>query len=115
MFTKLVVSFAVAGLAVVSAAQHRVTLFEESVVNGTTLKPGEYKLVVEGGKAMLSRGKQSVEAPVSVQKSDAKFSSTSVRYSVTAGTHSVQEIRLGGTDTKVVFDSAQPAAAAGGR
>ena len=44
MFTKLVVSFAVAGLAVVSAAQHRVTLFEESVVNGTTLKPGEYKL-----------------------------------------------------------------------
>ena len=114
MFKKLVVSFALAGLAVASAAQHRVTLFEESVVNGTTLKPGEYKLEINGGTAMLSRGKQKVEAPVSVQKAGAKFSATSVRYNNGAGQYKVQEIRVGGTDTTVVFES--PAgAAAGGR
>jgi len=114
MFKKLVVSFALAGAAIVSAATHRVTLFEESVVNGTALKPGDYKLVVEGDKATLSRGKQSVQAPVSIQKGDAKFASTSVRYNVGDGKQRVQEIRLGGTDTKVVFD-AGTGAVAGGR
>jgi hypothetical protein len=55
MLNKLVVSFALVGLAIASAAQHRITLYEESVVNGTTLKPGDYKLVIEGDKATLSR------------------------------------------------------------
>ena len=114
MFKKLVVSIALAGLAIASAAQHRVTLFEESVVNGTTLKPGDYKLVIDGAKATLSRGKQSVEAPVSVQKGDSKYASTSVRYSSGSGAPRVEEIRVGGTGTRVVFESA-PATAAGGR
>jgi hypothetical protein len=114
MFKKLVVCLALAGLAIASAAQHRVTLFEESIVNGTTLKPGDYKLVIEGDKAVLSRGKQLVEAPVSVQKAESKYGTTSVRYNSGDGKQRVQEIRLGGTDTKVVFESGA-AAAAGGR
>ena len=113
MLKNLVVSFALAGLAIASASQHRITLFEESVVNGTTLKPGDYKLVIEGDKAMLSRGKQRVEASVSVQKSDAKYATTSVRYASGDGKQKVQEIRVGGTDTKVVFDSGASAAAGG--
>ena len=116
MFKKLVVSFALAGAAIVSAAAaHRVTLYEESVVNGTTLKPGDYKLVIEGGKAVLSAGKLKLEAPVSIQKADTKYGTTSVRYSAGGGKQQrVQEIRVGGTDTKVVFD-AGTGAAAGGR
>ncbi len=110
---KLVVSLALAGAAIASAAQHRVTLFEESIVNGTTLKPGDYKLVIEGDKAMLSRAGQKVEAPVSVQKADAKYSTTSVRYNSGGGKQRVQEIRLGGTDTKVVFESGATPAAGG--
>lgn len=113
MFRKLVVSFAFAGLAIASAATHRITLFEESIVNGTTLKPGDYKLVVDGDKATLSRGKQSVEANVSVQKSESKYSTTSVRYASGDGKQKVQEIRVGGTDTKIVFDPS--GSAAGGR
>jgi hypothetical protein len=113
MIRNLVVSFALAGLAIASAATHRITLFEESVVNGTILKPGDYKLVVDGDKATLSRGKQTVEAPVSVQKSEAKYGTTSVRYAAGEGKQRVQEIRVGGTDTKIVFDSGAPAA--GGR
>jgi hypothetical protein len=113
MFKKLAVSFALVGLAIASAAQHRITLYEESVVNGTTLRPGDYKLVIEGDKATLSRGKQKVEAAVAVQKSDAKYPATSVRYAAGNGVQRVQEIRVGGTDTKVVFDPAS--AAAGGR
>lgn len=118
MFKKLVVSFALAGLAVMSAAQYHVTLFEPSEVNGQVLKPGDYKLVVNGDKAVISRGKNKVEATVSVHKSDNKYSATSVRYASGGGKFAVQEIRLGGTDTKVVFSgdpaSAAPAAAAAG-
>ena len=113
MFKKLVVSIALAGLAIASAAQHRVTLFEPAVVNGTTLKPGEYKLVVDGGKAVLSRGKQTVEAVVSVQKGDSKYASTSVRYASGDGAQRLQEIRVGGTDTKIVFESSAGVAAGG--
>ena len=115
MFKKLVVSFALVGATIVSAAAaHRVTLYEESVVNGTTLKPGDYKLVIEGGKAVLSAGKLKVEAPVSIEKADTKYRATSLRYMVGGGKQRVQEIRVGGTDTKVVFD-AGTGAAAGGR
>ena len=53
---KLFVSFLMAAaLSVASAATHRLTLFQESIVAGTTLKPGEYKLVVEDGKAVIPR------------------------------------------------------------
>ncbi|MBM3792787.1 MAG: hypothetical protein FJW31_01715 [Acidobacteria bacterium] len=113
MFKKLVVSFAIAGLALASAATHRVTLFEEASVNGQTLKPGDYKLEVTGDKAMLSRGKQKVEAPVSVLKAASKYSSTSVRYNNGEGKFKVQEIRIGGTDTKVVLDATADSAAGG--
>ena len=115
MLNKLVVSIALAGMAIASAAQHRVTFFEESIVNGIRLKPGDYKLVIEGDKAKLTGGKQTVEAQVSVQKADAKYGTTSVRYGANGGTQAVQEIRLGGTATKVIFESNTPAAAAGGR
>lgn len=118
MFKKLVVSFALAGLAVLSAAQYRLTLFEPSEVNGQVLKPGEYKLVVNGDKAVISRGKNKVEATVSVEKMDSKYSATSVRYASGGGKFAVQEIRLGGTDTKVVFGDSQaiaPATAGGSR
>jgi len=48
---KLFVSFLMAAaLSVASAATHRLTLFQESIVAGTTLKPGEYKLVVEDAR-----------------------------------------------------------------
>jgi hypothetical protein len=102
---KILLSFATLALAVASAAQtHRVTLFQPSMVNGTELKPGEYKVTVDGNKATLSSGKTSVSADVKTETADSKFSSTTVRYSNGDGKYTVQEIRLGGTTTKVVFN-----------
>jgi hypothetical protein len=103
---KILLSFATVALAVASAAQtHRVTLFQPSVVAGTELKPGEYKVTVEGDKATLTSGKTSVSANVKTETADSKFSSTTVRYSNGDGKYTVQEIRLGGTTTKVVFEN----------
>jgi hypothetical protein len=89
-----------------AAGQHRVTLFQESIVNGTSLKPGEYKLTVDGDRVTIARGKDSTEAQVKVETADSKFGSTSVRYLNGDGKYRVKEIRLGGTSTKLVF--AQP-------
>jgi hypothetical protein len=101
---KLMLSFAILALAIASADTYRVTLFQPSVVSGTELKPGDYKLEVTDHKVVISKGKTSVEAAVKVEKADSKFKSTSVRYANGDGKLTVQEIRLGGTTTRLVFN-----------
>jgi hypothetical protein len=56
-------------------------------------------------KVVISKGKETVEAPVKVETGTGKFDSTSVRYSGDGGKLVVQEIRLGGTNTKLVFSN----------
>ena len=103
---KILLSFATVALAVASAANsYRVTLFQPAVVNGTELKPGDYKVTLKDDKAVLTSGKTSVEAKVKQETASSKFSSTTVRYTDSAGKYHVQEIRLGGTTTKLVFEN----------
>lgn len=101
---KCLVLFLTFALAVASASTHSVQLFQPSVVSGQELKPGEYKLTLEDSKVIISKGKQSVEATVRTETSDSKFSATSVRYTNDNGKMKVQEIRLGGTNTKLIFN-----------
>lgn len=101
---KFLAIFLTIGLLAASAATYNVTLFQPSFVAGKELKPGDYKLILEDGKATIQKGKERVEAAVKVEQADSKFSSTSVRYSEENGKLKVQEIRLGGTTTKLVFN-----------
>ena len=91
-------------LAIASASTHTVTLFQPSVVSGTELKPGDYKLTVENNKATIEKGKAKVEATVKVENGTDKFGATSVRYTSEGGKYKVKEIRLGGTTTTLVFN-----------
>lgn len=110
---KLLIGFTTVALAVASAGtKYNVTLFQPSTVNGTELKPGDYKVEVDGSKAIFKTGKKVVEAPVKVEETSNKFSTNTVRY--VEGTH-VQEIRLGGTHTKLVFESGEAQSAGGSR
>ena len=103
---RLFVLFAAAALTIAAAADtYKVTLFQESVVAGSTLKPGEYKLTVDGGKVVISKGKEKVEATAKIETAESRFSSTSVRYENGDGKYRVKEIRLGGTTSKLVFDN----------
>jgi len=104
---KILLSFTTLALAISSAAStYKVTLFQPAVVNGTELKAGEYKITVkDNNKAVLQSGKTSVEADVKTETADSKFSSTSVRFLNGEGKYRVQEIRLGGTNTKLVFQN----------
>lgn len=103
---KLILAFTTVALAIASAAaSYRVTLFQPSVIAGTELKPGEYKIELKDNKAVVKGGKNVVEAKVKVETADQKFGSTSVRYSNGDGKYHVQEIRLGGANTKLIFEN----------
>jgi len=96
--------FAAPLMMLAAAADYRVTLYEKSIVGGTELAPGDYKVEVNGDKAKIFSRKQSVEATVKMENGSEKYSTTAVRYSNGDGKYRVQEIRLGGTSTKIVFN-----------
>ena len=101
--TKLLILALTVGLMVASASSYNLTLFQPSVVAGKELKAGDYKVTVDGDKAIISMGKEKVEAPAKIETGATKFSSTSVRYASDGGKMKIQEIRLGGTKQKLVF------------
>jgi len=103
MLKRYMVVFLVLALAA-CAKTYTLTLFQPSVLAGTELKPGDYQLDLQDGKAIIKSAKQKVEAPVKVENAESKFSSTSVRYASAEGKPRIQEIRLGGTNLKLVFD-----------
>jgi hypothetical protein len=87
-----------------TAATYTVRVFDPLTVNGKDLKPGDYKLSLENNKATIFVGKERIESTVKVEATSEKFSSTSVRFAQDNGKNKVQEIRLGGTKTKLVFN-----------
>jgi hypothetical protein len=104
----------VAGLAVASTHSYTVSLTKPNMVGATELKPGDCKIEVSGDKAVIRQGKVQTESPVKVEENGTKFSNTVVRYGNSAdGKLHIQEIRLGGTRTRLVF--AAPDALAGSK
>jgi|ERR1700676_5513631 hypothetical protein len=104
--TKLMLSFGTLALAIASAASsYHFSLFQKSMIAGQELQPGDYKVQLNGDKAIIKAGKQTVEAAVKVENGTEKFSETSVRFGTADGKMTVQEIRLGGTNTKLVFNN----------
>jgi len=109
---KLLAAMFVIGIGVASAASsYHVTLYKPTTVNGTQLKAGEVKLELQGDKVVLKQGKTSVETNVTVQNGNTKFNDSTVGYSGDTP-NQIQEIRLGGTSTKILFDSSSKTAAA---
>jgi len=104
MSKKILVLAIVLAVAVASAKTYTVTLYQPSLVAGTELKPGEYQLDLQDNKVIIKSGKQKLEATVKVENAGSKFSATSVRYAAAEGKARIQEIRLGGTNLKLVFD-----------
>ena len=102
MVKNVLLGFATAALAVASAASsYTVTFYQPVTINGTQLKAGDYKLELkENGMAVIKQGKTMTEAPVKVENESEKFSRSSVK--INGG--QVEEIRLGGTSKRLVFE-----------
>jgi len=105
MLKKVVILFAIVALGVAAAESYKVTLFQPTVVQGKELKPGAYKLDLKDTTLVIADGKKAVaEMKVQVEKCDEKFNTTTIRFATADGKYSIQEIRLGGTKTKLVLN-----------
>ena len=101
---KLILVFGTLALAAASAGtSYRVTLYQPAQVNGTTLKPGDYKVeVTDGGTVSFKQGKINAEAKGKLEEGANKVLSTTV--DVDGDTKQLKEIRLGGTNKVIVLE-----------
>ena len=107
---KIVFAFATLTLAIASAAtRHNLKLYESVEVGGQILKPGDYTVEVKDNRAVIKGDKQTVEAEARIENESKKFSSNVVRYAGEAPNYKMDEIRIGGTTTKIVFTKPQAA------
>lgn len=100
---KLLLAFAIAGLAVASARSISIDLFQPALLGSTQLAPGHYSVEIVEQKAVLRNGKTQGEAPVRVETMDKKYPTTSVLFANSDGKMHIQEIHVGGSTTKIVF------------
>ncbi len=98
---KLLIGFAVLAMGIASAASdYKVELAQATHVGATELKPGAYKVEVQGDKAVFKSGKEVVaQSPVKVENANKKYSETSVS---TTGSK-LESISIGGTTMKIVL------------
>lgn len=103
MVKNILLGFATFGLAIVSAAtSYNVTFYQPVMINGSELKAGDYKVELKDKMAVIKQGKTVTEAPVTIENEAQKFQRTSVRLNGMQ----VEEIRVGGTNTRIVFEKA---------
>jgi hypothetical protein len=93
-----------AAMAFASTKSFTVTLFEPAMIGGTELKAGDYRCEVQDQKIVIKHGRETTEASVKVETGDAKYPSTTVRYAVADGKNKVEEIRVGGTNMRLVLN-----------
>jgi hypothetical protein len=109
--TKLTLGLATLALGVASAASsYNVKLYDAVSIGGTQLKAGDYKVEMQGEKAVFKTGKTVVEVPATMGTADKKFGATSF----VSEKDQLLEIDLGGTTSKILFGSGAGAQNAGG-
>ena len=109
--TKVTFGLAALTLGIASAASsYSVKLYNSLWIGGTELKPGEYKVEMQGDKAVFKTGKSVVEVPATLSKNDKKYSSTSL----VSESSKLLEIDFGGTRAKIFFGPSPETQNAGG-
>jgi hypothetical protein len=75
------------------------------MAGSTELKPGEYRLKVEGSQAIFTdtQSSKSFTVPVKVQNNQTKFGQTVVESSSQNGMDNIHAINLAGSTTKLEF------------
>jgi hypothetical protein len=106
MLKKSLLIFGLAGLSIASAKTYSITLLSPTTVGNTQLRPGDYKLALNGSKAVFTnnRSRKKVETDVKVEHATRKFEQTAVDTTHTAGVDHLQAIELSGTTTKLDFN-----------
>ncbi len=92
-----------ASLGIASAKTYDITLDHATKAGANELKPGEYKVKVEGSQAVITgeQDAKSVTVPVKVQTRDKKFPYTTVETTNQGGMDTIQAIDLGDSTTRL--------------
>jgi|SRR5215467_8537543 hypothetical protein len=100
----LLIAMGVAGLAVAGGKSYSFTLYEPALLGPMKLAPGDYQVSVTDQKAVIRSGKTHCEAAVRIETAGNKYGSTTVRFENGDGKMHIQEIHVGGTKTRLVFN-----------
>jgi len=104
--TRLALALSVFTLgAAVAASSHHVTVYNSVWVGTTELKPGDYNVQVENGKAVFKGKKDTVEVPAKMETANSKYQFTALNTENKGGKAKLNEIELGGTNTKIVIEA----------
>ena len=100
----IIAVLAVSSLAVVNAKSYGIILSNSTKVGTLQLKPGEYRVKVDGSNAVFTdRDYKTFTTPVKVETGDKKFDATRVQSTKDGEADRVVEIDLGGSATKLGF------------
>ena len=112
----LLVAAVLAAVTVTAAAaekvkRHSLTIFSNSDINGVQLKPGEYQVAFEDNSVVFYRGRKEVaKAPARTEQVGSKYERNAVLY--LGDERTVSEIRLEGSNQKLVVEGAAARAGA---
>jgi hypothetical protein len=99
----IVTALTLSSLGVASAKSYDIILTAPAKAGDTELKPGEYKLKVEGSQAVFTdaQNAKSFSVPVKIENRDKKFDYTSVESTNQDGMDNINAIDLGGSNTRL--------------
>lgn len=99
----MILCLAVAGVSIASAKTYGVTLSDPYTLGAMRLKPGDYRLTVNGTAALLTDWRKDVQLKGTVATEASKFEQTAVISRTRNGDMRLQAIQLGGTRLEVDF------------
>ncbi len=96
--------FALASLAFGAGKSYNVTISKLSKAGSLQLVPGDYKLKVNGGKAVFTDAKhRDFSTAVKIENGSRKFPYTAIDSTESGATDQINSITLGGSKTKIEF------------
>ncbi len=101
----IVGALSLASLGIASAKSYDIILSAPAKAGATELKPGEYKLKVDGSQAIFTdvESSKTYTAPIKIDNSGKKFSLTTVETTKQGDMDNIEAIDLGGSNTKIQF------------
>jgi len=92
-------------LSILSAKTYEITISAPTKAGSVQLKPGEYKLKVDGSNATFTEvnSSKSVTTPVKVENGDKKYDDTRIQITKDGDTDKLEDIELAGSKTRLEF------------
>ncbi len=100
----IVGALTLASIGVASAKSYDVILSAPAMAGSTELKPGEYKVKVQGSEAVFTdQSSKSFSVPVKIENGNKKFGYTSIESTNNGGMDTIKAIDLADSNTRLTI------------